>query len=225
MEGYKVPVEVKITLYIILGTFLIFLFVGVVARNPMGVAILRAFFCTLLFGGLIYAAIFLVRRYMPDFWEGMHVLQEGVTKVGRSEENDSHMGKNVDYVVADEVADTVPQTRISGERERVVSEEGSEDLEGDLPLPSAQGDAMGERERGEDEAEERADSEDELPTLDSLFEDEEEEAIPAGESGNAGVGKVSSRHMDYISVGNAQIPYEPENLAKAVKKVMRQDEH
>ncbi len=64
----------------------------------------------------------------------------------------------------------------------------------------------------------------ELPSLDRLYEDHEEEAVSEIRS-SVGVSRSSAPAPGkYIEVGNARIPYEPEILAKAVKKVMKQDE-
>ena len=39
------------------------------------------------------------------------------------------------------------------------------------------------------------------------------------------IDEATVRAGDYIKVGNARIPYDPEVLAKAVKKVMKEDEY
>jgi hypothetical protein len=66
---------------------------------------------------------------------------------------------------------------------------------------------------------------DELPSLDRLYEEHEEEALPdIGPS--VGVSRDSTPAPgEYIEVGDVRIPYEPEILAKAVKKVMKEDEY
>ena len=63
-----------------------------------------------------------------------------------------------------------------------------------------------------------------LPSLDKLYQEHEEESVP--DIGMPGIGLKDKTKVggDYIEVGNARIPFEPEVLAKAVKKVMKQDE-
>lgn len=64
----------------------------------------------------------------------------------------------------------------------------------------------------------------ELPSLDRLYEDHEDEAVPEIRSSVGESRSSAPAPGEYIEVGNARIPYEPEILAKAVKKVMKEDE-
>jgi hypothetical protein len=65
-----------------------------------------------------------------------------------------------------------------------------------------------------------------LPSLDTLFESDEEEAGPA-EAGVLGERREERKRMggkgDYINIGDARIPNEPGVMAKAIKRVMKQD--
>lgn len=79
--------------------------------------------------------------------------------------------------------------------------------------------------RGEPEGEpdnEPAIEKDALPSLDGLFEEEEGPVVDLETEPQP---KSNSRaHGDQITLGKYRIPYEPEILAKAIKKVMSEDE-
>jgi hypothetical protein len=65
-----------------------------------------------------------------------------------------------------------------------------------------------------------------LPSLDALFESEEE-ATGSAEARSSEVmhdeGKRTGAQGDYISIGDARIPNEPGVMAKAIKRIMKQD--
>ena len=63
-----------------------------------------------------------------------------------------------------------------------------------------------------------------LPSLDRLYEEHEHVSVPDIGPSDIGSKAKSKAVGDYIEVGNARIPFEPEVLAKAVKKVMKEDE-
>jgi len=84
--------------------------------------------------------------------------------------------------------------------------------------------------------EDTADLDDALPSLDSLFENDDEEKGAGGkgaldEKGFVPEGAPLSKAWeekkksgDVIRIGNVRIPNEPEVLAKAIKKLMKQDQ-
>jgi hypothetical protein len=64
----------------------------------------------------------------------------------------------------------------------------------------------------------------ELPSLDKLYEEHEQVSVPDIGTSDIASSNKSKAVGDFIEVGDARIPFEPEVLAKAVKKVMKEDE-
>ena len=62
-----------------------------------------------------------------------------------------------------------------------------------------------------------------LPALDSLFEKDQEEILDDGEDRSKSPAAKSAMAGDHLTIGDVQIPNEPEILAKAIRKVIKQD--
>lgn len=66
--------------------------------------------------------------------------------------------------------------------------------------------------------------EDELPPIEELL-NEEEDIVPETEIEEEAIsGQEKKINSDYIKIGDIKIPNEPEIIAKAIKKVMKENE-
>jgi hypothetical protein len=77
------------------AAFLLSLLVGLIARNPFGVVLLRAFLLAVLFAGLGGGARFLIAKFLPDLLSGA-----GVPSVAQTEEGER--GSRVNIVLPEE---------------------------------------------------------------------------------------------------------------------------
>lgn len=208
----------RISIYVVMGAFLLSLILGFFAKNPAGIVIMRAFISTLLFGVLFRGGIFILMKYIPDIEKLEGTEAEAVEKE-KGEEIETLTGSVVDYTVG---GDESVSEEESGFETGDVSEsaplniEESEDGEAETS-PAGE---LGESEALDEESEPLND----LPALDTLLEEDEEEIAvddkPGGESSTTGTSNLG----EYINVGIAQIPNEPETIAKAIRKVMKQNE-
>jgi hypothetical protein len=227
MEKKIIPGRNKVSAYAAGGAFAVSLILGFVVKNPAGIVLMRAFFSGLLFGTLIRGGIFVLERFIPEVINRQAAQAESVQKVEtESMENDT-AEKEKFVTVSD------------GEEEVLDVEEIEEigtDLKSEQETPekvsseTASGDSItvegGSSNQGEGEEVEEIDEEEafsELPSIESLFEDEKEEIIEVEEDISKSPEKKASMAGDYLEVGNAQIPNEPETIAKAIRKVIKQD--
>jgi hypothetical protein len=79
------------------GAFLLSLLIGLVSRNPFGIALFRALLLALVFGGLGAGARFVVTTYLPEIAGADGSATEG----GKPETNDGRGGR-VDIVLPEE---------------------------------------------------------------------------------------------------------------------------
>jgi hypothetical protein len=195
----------KNILYTVIGAFFLSFVIGLSTRNPFGIIVFRALVSAVLFGALIYCGVWVLKRYVPQV----------ETAVVREKQAETE-GKKAEPEAAFRMDDTVTAAAASFEGEKpgepleaLASMEGGETetaaLNGTKPGASIDSGEAGS-----------------LPSLESLFLDEED-TVPDYVS-EPEPKPDSRRHDDHISVGSFRIPYEPETLAKAIKKVMSQDE-
>jgi len=209
--------EIKLTLYAGGIAFFLSLVLGIFAGNPAGVVFIRAIVSSLLLGGLFYLSIYIIVRYIPEI-----ITPEG--SKGKKDETEMHTGggeeegKYVNYLVQDEEG--------GGNR----NQEGT-DLFWEQSA-RAKDTAIGETKHaftseqeetsGIEKPEEKLQNYN-LPSIDSMFEGEEGEYYPEVEP-QIDVEKSSNRPKgSYIQVGSARFPNEPEAIARAIQKVMRQN--
>jgi len=205
MRNLRLTKDINAVLYTVIGAFFLALIIGLVVKNPFGTVLMRAFLSALLFGALVYAGVWMLKRYIPEL------------------EASAMGGKMIDGG-AEEKEKSVPVT----EHEENDTEYGLQKQENAEDKYPEAGDTDGGLEAGthtvttQETGEANAAREDDsLPSLDGLFMDEEKvpfdyqtelEPTPSRKKG------------EKIELGNFRIPYEPETLAKAIKKVMSQDE-
>lgn len=208
----------KISIYVVLGAFFLSLILGFFAKNPAGIVIMRAFVSALFFGVLFRGGIFILIKYIPDIEKLAGTEAEAVEKE-KGEEIETLTGSVVDYTVG---GDESVSEEESGFETGDISEsmplniEESEDREAETSPAGEPGKPAA--------LDEESEPLNDLPALDTLLgEDEEEIAVddkPGGESST-----TSTRNLgEYLNVGIAQIPNEPETIAKAIRKVMKQNE-
>ena len=206
MGKLRLTKDTSAVLYTVIGAFFIALIVGLVVKNPAGTVLARAFVSALLFGGLVYAGMWMLKRYIPE-WEA---------SVNRGGKTEGEAGEKESHAPATE-ADTNASNHVLPEQKQA---------EVKYPAAVATDDvheAGTDTVTAEEAVETGADPEnDSLPSLDGLFADE---AQPLPDYQPEPASKQEPRQVgEKIALGNFRIPYEPETLAKAIKKVMSQDE-
>ncbi len=220
MDYRKLPKDVKLFVYAFIGAFFLSLLTGIIVKNPGGTVLLRAFLSALLFGGIVYGVMYVLKKYIPELKSYTGGTVEKPKEEGKELKVESHKGRLADYIITDEEQEVVNPVEESlfkkdDEKKESTIKEVSGDKEMELP-------AIEEESKAEEEKESDV-SGGELPSLDQLFEDEEESApdIEVDRKGAKSDTKVSG---DYIALRGVKIPYDPEAIAKAIKKVMKEDE-
>lgn len=211
----KIINENKITAYIVTGSFFLSLIIGFIAGNPGGIVLMRAFLSAILFGVIFQGALYILRKYVPE----IKSLKE--TEIGGTESE----GEGVVEAEVEKTSGTVVDFSTSLDEEQVEPVNVSVDMDEIYEGEGTEG-AVESKEATEiDEPEigEEAVTLDELPSLDNLFEDEEEETGSEGGLPESEIKEGMSATEDYIHIGDARIPNEPKAIAKAIKKVMKQD--
>ena len=225
MERFTITKDQKITLYAAPVAFTLSFLIGILSGNPISVVVVRALVSSLLFSALLFGGLYLLRRYIAEAAEGVAAKSAAVQ---------TEKVSGVDYTISE-------HTGVPGTVEDMGFQQADESAEGESsktgeesgfsrrePDASRLSDVPGESELDElnlDASEGEGDQgDDELPSLDRLFEEHEQEAIPDIKPSSSAGSKSRKVTGDRIKVGDASIPNEPELLAKAVKKVMKQDE-
>jgi hypothetical protein len=230
MERFTITKDKKITLYAAPVAFTLSFLIGILSGNPISVVVVRALVSSLLFSVLLFGGLYLLRRYIAEAAEGVTAKSAAV----QTDRVSGDAGNRVDYTIAEHTAvpGTVENTGFQQAGDSAGGESGKIGAESGLskrePDASRLSDVPGESELDElnlDGSETEGDQgDDELPSLDRLFEEHEQEAMPDIKPSSSAGSKSRKVIGDRIKVGDASIPYEPEILAKAVKKVMKQDE-
>ncbi len=225
MDKLNLGKDHKITMFSALAAFILSMLIGFISGNPGAVVLVRALISALLFGAVIFVGLYLLRRYIPELEKG----PDEAVSVAHSD-----VGKKVDYGVSGEdragegavaslerVTDTPSERGTKPQGEARTPEEELQPVSG-----TPDGSSLNYLEGITLEALEENGNEigEELPSLDKLYEEHEQESVPDIDTSEIISGDTSPAVGDYIEVGNARIPYEPEVLAKAVKKVMKEDE-
>ncbi|MGQ9615738.1 MAG: hypothetical protein ACUVWJ_04960, partial [Spirochaetota bacterium] len=143
MEYISLRQDRKVSLYGAVFAFIISLLAGMAARNPIGVLFLRAIISMFLFGAVMWGALYVLRRYIPDLLPSEKQVsgyEEVHGEVHRGEEATG----NLDFttfpgVKPDSVAsgDDVGERRIS--QESMVSEKAEKDYFVKKPLEVSSG--------------------------------------------------------------------------------------
>jgi hypothetical protein len=230
MERFTITKDHKITLYAAPIAFTLSFLIGILSGNPISVVVVRALVSSLLFSALLFGGLYLLRRYIAEAAAGVAAKGAAV----QTEQVSGEAGHKVDYTISEHAG--IPGTvEDMGFKQADESAEGESGETGAGPgfsgresKPSRLSAVPGENEFDElnlDASEGEDDQgDDELPSLDRLFEEHEQEAMPDIKPSRSVGSKSRKVTGDRIKVGDASIPYEPEILAKAVKKVMKQDE-
>ena len=210
MEKIALKPEYRMVCYASVTGFVLSLLFGFLVRNPAAVVLARALISAVIFGGLAYGGLYIISRYIPELVQG---------KVEGGEEN------AVDVTISDSTPPESLFDSIAAETGGHLSSlPGSDDTgeqagsEQPAILPSAMPPTPESEASG-------APSTEGLPSLESLFAREEEVSVPEDIERGVYEEKASNVSGGYIEIGKARIPYEPEVLAKAIKKVMKQDEY
>jgi hypothetical protein len=219
---------------------------------------MRAIVSAVLFSAVVFGALYLLRRYIPEFKKASEGAQstDGSdlgSKVSYAQSSEAESGDKTEAAAdvedggipsPEEVAASLEQgngsplqgdtgsfSAVTGTAESEVTAqqqgESGAFMESVQPLADA---AEGSSLNGLEEITLGASEEngngavEDLPSLDKLYEEHEQVSVPDIGPSDIGSKDKSTAVGDYIEVGNARIPFEPEVLAKAVKKVMKEDE-
>jgi hypothetical protein len=251
MERIELSKDHKISLYAVLIAFFLSFLIGLIAGNPVAVVLIRATVSSLLFGVVLFGGLYVLRRFVPEL--GAEDEAEAEVVAGGEGEGmvnrPDDLGGSVDYTVSDEGGTVEKAGADIPERMAEASAGVSKSMPG-IAAASLEGEVAADTDQSKEVvtpvaeiagSDETLDSglEDltlepiegmdgtegeELPSLDKLFDETEQEEIPDIGPTSGGGGRPSEKAGGFIQVGDARIPNEPEALAKAVKKVMNQDE-
>jgi hypothetical protein len=214
MEFSKLEKENKFILFSAAAAFALSFLLGVIARNPPAVALVRALVSSALFGGIMLGAVLVVKRYLPGVLETR--VDRGTAPAGEPGEQ---LGSRVDYSVAEEGEPSPLHALRKAQEER----EGVPAWDGDLEPGGGEGEEPEQGGGGAYGEDTGAGAEEGLPSLDRLFDEQERDLVPNVEEQEQR--RPESRKGDYLYVRDARFPNDPETIAKAIKKVMKQDEH
>ena len=163
----------KIAAACALGAFLLSLFIGLIASNPFGVALLRAFLFAVFFAGLGVGARLAAQSYLP----GLVAASQGA----RLDPQESR-GQNIDIILPEEngISRSRPRTdsRASGDAERS-TEPGDTPPDGEAPDEAA---ALDENSAARAEARALGELAEELPSA--------SEPAPGGAEDSSGLGET-----------------------------------
>jgi len=196
--------DTKRAFYSFLGAFFLSLLVGMITQNPFGIILMRAFISAILFGVLVYGGVWLLKHYIPE-------IEPAVVLAAAKDAGKIELETGLDFTVKGEDEEF-------GSKSYRMPEEAS-----GTAMDAVDGGGIDVRKEPKGSPDnEPASEKDSLPSLNGLF-DEEEGPVPDLEKEPQP--KSSSRVKgDEITLGKYRIPYEPEILAKAIKKVMSEDE-
>jgi hypothetical protein len=203
--------DTKTVLYTFIGAFAMSLLVGLIRQNPFAVVFMRAFIAALLFGALVYAVMWVLKRYIPEI--------AVAAEWGTSREDAAvEATTGFDSTPGDEGVILGSSGIVSDKDEGLPEIAGEKSEEAGIGAPGVEIEGDLDTEPKEEASAEKGT----LPSLDGLFEDEKE-TVPDFETEPQPKSGVMQKG-DQITLGKFQIPFEPEILAKAIKKVMSEDE-
>lgn len=211
----KIINENKITVYIVTGSFFLSLIIGFITGNPGGIVLMRAFLSAILFGVIFQGALYILSKYVPEI-KTLNEIEIAEIEPEGEGVAESEAEKNTGTVV--DFSTPVDDEQVEIENVSIDMDEFSEGEETVGAVEKQETTEIDELGVGEE-----AVTLDELPSLDNLFEDEGQETVSEGGLPESEIKEGMSATEDYIHVRNARIPNEPKTIAKAIKKVMKQD--
>jgi len=202
--------EVKITLLFGLIAFFISLLFGLISGNSFSTVLMRAIVSFVLFGAITYGGLYLFSKYVPEIEELFSKPIENSKKLEEEKQTESR----IDYTISDDetsrLIDKIDKKPV--DKRNADIDTNILDNKDELTLKESKNSIITEG--------------DELPPLEDLY-DEEGDIVTDVELEkdeiNVSNEKAVSRD-NYINVGNAKMPYEPEVMAKAIKRVMKKNE-
>ncbi len=212
--------ESKITLYSFGFALFLSFILGLIVGNPPGIAFVRAFLASFIFAAVVFGVIIIIKKYVPELFEIKE--ETGEKEEAPAEEStpvseekmDDNSGKKVDLFVGDDYSNVKPV-----DRETHTSEETGA-LKDEVERKSETAYVDGEETKNQEENEVK--KEEDLPPIEELLG--EEDLPPEIQAEDEALSGARVTDSEYIEVGNVKIPNEPELLAKAIEKVMKEDE-
>jgi hypothetical protein len=216
----------KVSAYAAGGAFAVSLILGFAVKNPVGIVLMRAFFSGLLFGTLVRVGLFILEKFIPEVLIHEEVQADSTQKA----ETENIEGDEAEQQKFTSLAESEELILEDGELEEIDEDLNDEQvsLEKDVSeaepgtiTTAVEGDSKSEEDEELEEIEEEAFGD--LPALDTLLEEDNEELTGEEENVPKTPEKKNVFDGDYIDVGNVQIPNEPETIAKAIRKVIKQE--
>ncbi len=213
-----------------LGAFILSMLIGLISGNPAAVVFVRAIVSALLFSAVVFGGLYLLRRYIPEFEDGSEEAADEITDVEgvpvpSSEGAAPSLEEGIGSPLGGDTgplppvtADASSESQLGGTGMSMEELQSLADVSDGSSLNGLEDITLGNAEENGNGVVE------DLPSLDKLYEEHEQVSVPDIGPSDVGSKAKSKAVGDYIEVGNARIPFEPEVLAKAVKKVMKQDE-
>ncbi|RKX95653.1 MAG: hypothetical protein DRP84_03555 [Spirochaetes bacterium] len=223
MEKYKR--EVKIALWAFGVGFIFSVVLGLIVRNPIAVALFRAFVASLVFGLVVFGIMYIVKKYVPELIDVVSEIKQTSRQNKTETVNEKEKGSKVDYVVGEEISekseDNIKPEPASVSFNGILSDEkdkiGTSGRDNTTELESIDENPK----KGLSEGE----GEEELPPIEELLNEENEDIVPEVEIEEKEISDSGKKiNSEYIKVGDVKIPNEPEIIAKAIQKVMKEDE-
>lgn len=116
--AFSVNTDLRVTLVVAALSSVLSFLVGLVARVGIGSAALRALVFGVLFGGLAWGAIFLMRSFIPDLFEpGGAAESDAVVAASftvQGEEDDEGVGGSLDITVGEDDSEELMESAVSG---------------------------------------------------------------------------------------------------------------
>jgi hypothetical protein len=217
----------KVSAYAAGGAFAVSLILGFAVKNPAGIVLMRAFLSALLFGTLIRVGLFILEKFIPEVLNREEIQADSTQQA----EAESIEGDTAGQQTFTSISESEEVTLEDEELEEIGGD-SSEELESpekvayETESGTPKTEEGGEPKSEEDEELEEIEEDDalgDLPAIDTLFEEDNEEINGEEETVPKSPEKTSTLTGDYIDVGNVQIPNEPETIAKAIRKVIKQE--
>ncbi|MFW6138049.1 MAG: hypothetical protein ACOC7U_02635 [Spirochaetota bacterium] len=243
MNELNLSTDKKVLLGAVGFAFLVSLIIGLTVQNQAGIAVMRAFICSALFGAITYGGIYVIRQYIPEV-EQLASENEQEQEQEHRHNEDKETGRLVDYLVQDEnqqagegasgAGDYTPAGGLEpGEWEEQQqasgsSQQGQKNFSFDAHT-SPEGGTSGVQKKGKEKTgdqQKQKDIYEQIPSMDYLFEEEldEQGSEPEETKEEQQEHSAPEAKKSYISVGKSRIPNDPQAIARAIQRVMKENE-
>jgi len=225
MNNYKK--EIKVALWAFVFSFVFSIGIGLVVGNPFAISFIRAFISAVLFSVVIFGVMYIVKKYLPELSEISNSSDMSLKDGSKEEKVDLEgKGTKIDYVVGADAESgkykDINEDKKESEGEKKSFKEALSNIKNKDEVTSKE--QIEKDGKLGDETLPDENNEEELPPIEELL-NEEEDTVPENEIEEKLISNSEKKiGGSYIKVGDVNIPNEPEIIAKAIKKVMKEDE-